>query len=64
MEAPLASDPLAAPDGSPVLAASNVDAAGALIPPDDIRMVYLGGNGLWHSDGSFREAPVSSAAMG
>ena len=37
---------------------SNLDiATGAVIPPDDRRMVYQKGNYLWHSDSSFRGVP-------
>lgn len=37
---------------------SNLDiATGAVIPPEDRRMVYQKGNYLWHSDSSFRGVP-------
>ncbi|MEJ0015561.1 MAG: TauD/TfdA family dioxygenase [Acetobacteraceae bacterium] len=37
---------------------SNLDiATGAVIPPDDRRMVYQKGNYLWHSDSSFKAVP-------
>jgi alpha-ketoglutarate-dependent 2,4-dichlorophenoxyacetate dioxygenase len=32
-------------------------ATGAVIPPDDRRMIYQKGNYLWHSDSSFRAVP-------
>ena len=37
---------------------SNLDiATGAVIPPEDRRMIYQKGNYLWHSDSSFRAVP-------
>jgi len=37
---------------------SNLDiATGAVIPPEDRRMVYQKGNYLWHSDSSFKAVP-------
>jgi alpha-ketoglutarate-dependent 2,4-dichlorophenoxyacetate dioxygenase len=37
---------------------SNLDiATGAVIPPEDRRMVYQKGNYLWHSDSSFKPVP-------
>ncbi len=37
---------------------SNLDInTGAVIPPDDRRMVYQKGNYLWHSDSSFKAVP-------
>jgi len=37
---------------------SNLDiGTGAVIPPEDRRMIYQKGNYLWHSDSSFRAVP-------
>ncbi|HEX5318512.1 MAG TPA: TauD/TfdA family dioxygenase [Stellaceae bacterium] len=37
---------------------SNLDiATGAVIPPEDRRMIYQKGNYLWHSDSSFKPVP-------
>jgi alpha-ketoglutarate-dependent 2,4-dichlorophenoxyacetate dioxygenase len=38
---------------------SNLDiATGAVIPPEDRRMVYQKGNQLWHTDSSFKPVPA------
>ncbi len=44
--------------GTPFARQSNLDmATGAIIAPDDRRMVYQLANMLWHSDSSFKEVP-------
>jgi alpha-ketoglutarate-dependent 2,4-dichlorophenoxyacetate dioxygenase len=44
--------------GTPFARQSNLDiATGAVIPPEDRRMIYQKGNYLWHSDSSFRAIP-------
>lgn len=45
--------------GTPFARQSNVDmATGAIIPPDDRRMIYQKGNYFWHSDSSFKRIPA------
>jgi alpha-ketoglutarate-dependent 2,4-dichlorophenoxyacetate dioxygenase len=44
--------------GTPFARQSNLDVAtGAIIAPEDRRMIYQKGNYLWHSDSSFRAVP-------
>ena len=44
--------------GTPFARQSNLDiTTGAVIPPDDRRMVYQLANMLWHSDSSFKPVP-------
>ncbi|HUI35243.1 MAG TPA: TauD/TfdA family dioxygenase [Stellaceae bacterium] len=44
--------------GSPFARQSNLDIEnGAVIPPEDRRMIYQKGNYLWHSDSSFKPVP-------
>lgn len=44
--------------GTPFARQSNLDiATGAVIPPEDRRMIYQKGNYLWHTDSSFRAVP-------
>src|SRR5579884_2294031 len=44
--------------GTPFARQSNLDiATGAVIPPEDRRMVYQKGNYLWHTDSSFKPVP-------
>ncbi len=44
--------------GTPFARQSNLDiATGAVIPPEDRRMLYQKGNYLWHTDSSFRAVP-------
>ena len=44
--------------GTPFARQSNLDiATGAIIPPEDRRMIYQKGNYLWHTDSSFRAVP-------
>ncbi|HZT88925.1 MAG TPA: TauD/TfdA family dioxygenase [Stellaceae bacterium] len=44
--------------GTPFARQSNLDiATGAVIPPEDRRMVYQKGNYLWHTDSSFKAVP-------
>ena len=61
LEMTIASDPIG--DGGPVGVLTNVDEAGELILPDDERMLYQRGNGLWHSDGSFRRVPLRGSLL-
>jgi alpha-ketoglutarate-dependent 2,4-dichlorophenoxyacetate dioxygenase len=45
--------------GTPFARQSNLDiTTGAVIPPDDRRMVYQLANMLWHSDSSFKPVPA------
>jgi alpha-ketoglutarate-dependent 2,4-dichlorophenoxyacetate dioxygenase len=44
--------------GTPFARQSNLDLkTGAVIPPEDRRMIYQKGNYLWHSDSSFKAVP-------
>jgi alpha-ketoglutarate-dependent 2,4-dichlorophenoxyacetate dioxygenase len=44
--------------GTPFARQSNLDiATGAVIPPEDRRMIYQRGNYLWHADSSFKPVP-------
>lgn len=44
--------------GTPFARQSNLDIkTGAVIPPEDRRMIYQKGNYLWHSDSSFKAVP-------
>lgn len=44
--------------GTPFARQSNLDIeTGAVIPPEDRRMIYQKGNYLWHTDSSFRAVP-------
>ncbi len=44
--------------GTPFARQSNLDIrTGAVIPPEDRRMIYQKGNYLWHSDSSFKPVP-------
>ena len=44
--------------GTPFARQSNLDLhSGAVIPPEDRRMIYQKGNYLWHSDSSFKPIP-------
>ena len=44
--------------GTPFARQSNLDiGTGAVIPPEDRRMIYQKGNYLWHSDSSFKPVP-------
>jgi alpha-ketoglutarate-dependent 2,4-dichlorophenoxyacetate dioxygenase len=45
--------------GTPFARQSNLDIdSGAVIPPEDRRMVYQKGNLLWHTDSSFKPVPA------
>ncbi|HTK92726.1 MAG TPA: TauD/TfdA family dioxygenase [Verrucomicrobiae bacterium] len=45
--------------GTPFARQSNLDIkTGAVIPPDDRRMIYQRANMLWHSDSSFKRVPA------
>jgi alpha-ketoglutarate-dependent 2,4-dichlorophenoxyacetate dioxygenase len=50
-------------DGGPVGVISNLDEYGEIIPSKDPRVLYLVGNSLWHSDGSFREVPLRASLL-
>jgi alpha-ketoglutarate-dependent 2,4-dichlorophenoxyacetate dioxygenase len=44
--------------GTPFARQSNLDiSTGAVIPPEDRRMIYQKGNYLWHTDSSFKAVP-------
>ena len=61
LEMSLPSDPLGG--GGPIFHISNVDDDGEVIPSEDTRALYLSGNQLWHSDGSFRGVPLKASQM-
>ena len=61
LEMTMPNDPIG--DGGPVGVISNLDEDGAVIPPDDTRMLYQRGNELWHSDGSFRPVPLRASLL-
>ena len=50
-------------DGGPVGVISNLDEHGEIIPSQDPRVLYLVGNSLWHSDGSFRTIPLRASLL-
>ena len=50
-------------DGGPVGVISNLDENGEIIPADDPRVLYLVGNSLWHSDGSFKPVPLRASLL-
>ena len=61
IELTLPNDPIG--DGGPVGVISNLDENGAVIPPQDPRMLYQRGNELWHSDGAFRRVPLRASLL-
>ena len=61
IEPSLPNDPLG--HGRLVFYISNVDENGRIIPPEDTRALYLSGNLLWHSDGSFRRVPLRASLL-
>ena len=61
IEMTMRNDPIG--DGGPVGVLTNLDENGDLIPPDDPRVVYHRGNGLWHSDGSFKRVPLRGSLL-
>jgi alpha-ketoglutarate-dependent 2,4-dichlorophenoxyacetate dioxygenase len=61
IEMTMRNDPIG--DGGPVGVLTNLDENGELIPPEDPRMVYHQGNGLWHSDGSFKRVPLRGSLL-
>ena len=61
IEMTMRSDPIG--DGGPVGVLTNLDENGDLIPPEDPRVVYHRGNGLWHSDGSFKRVPLKGSLL-
>ncbi len=61
IEMTMRNDPIG--DGGPVGVLTNLDENGKLIPPDDSRMAYHQGNGLWHSDGSFKRVPLRGSLL-
>ena len=50
-------------DGGPVGVISNLDRNGDIIPSEDPRVLYLIGNSLWHSDGSFKKVPLRASLL-
>ena len=50
-------------DGGPVGVITNLDENGELIPSQDPRALYLVGNSLWHSDGSFKKIPLRASLL-
>ena len=50
-------------DGGPVGVISNLDQNGDIIPSEDPRVLYLVGNSLWHSDGSFKKVPLRASLL-
>jgi alpha-ketoglutarate-dependent 2,4-dichlorophenoxyacetate dioxygenase len=61
IEMTMRNDPIG--DGGPVGVLTNLDENGDLIPPEDPRVVYHRGNGLWHSDGSFKRVPLRGSLL-
>lgn len=61
IEMTMRNDPIG--DGGAVGVLTNLDEDGEIIPPDDPRMVYHQGNGLWHSDGSFKRVPLRGSLL-
>ena len=61
IELTIPNDPIG--DGGPVGILSNLDENGAVIPPQDTRMLYQRGNELWHSDGAFRRVPLRASLL-
>lgn len=49
--------------GTPVAIFSNVDETGALIPPQDKRMVFNAGNQMWHTDSSYKPIPAKASIL-
>lgn len=49
--------------GTVVTILSNVDESGAVIPPEDRRMVFNTGNQMWHTDSSFKEVPATGSLL-
>ena len=50
--------------GTPFALLTNVDPeTGAIIPPDDKRMIRNAGNMLWHSDSSFKKVPSLASIL-
>ena len=61
IEMTMRNDPIG--DGGPVGILTNLDENGDLIPPEDPRVAYHRGNGLWHSDGSFKRVPLRGSLL-
>jgi alpha-ketoglutarate-dependent 2,4-dichlorophenoxyacetate dioxygenase len=49
--------------GTVVTILSNLDDSGAVIPPEDRRMVFNTGNQMWHTDSSFKEVPATASLL-
>jgi len=49
--------------GTVVTILSNLDDSGAVIPPEDRRMVFNTGNQMWHTDSSFKEVPATGSLL-
>lgn len=61
LEMTMRNDPIG--DGGPIGIISNVDEHGAIIPPEDPRILYTLGNTLWHSDGAFKRIPLRGSLL-
>ncbi|MDG2283937.1 MAG: TauD/TfdA family dioxygenase, partial [Alphaproteobacteria bacterium] len=61
LELTVSSNPAGA--GTVVTILSNVDEDGAVIPPEDRRMVFNTGNQMWHTDSSFKAVPATGSLL-
>jgi alpha-ketoglutarate-dependent 2,4-dichlorophenoxyacetate dioxygenase len=61
LELTVSSNPAGA--GTVVTILSNLDEAGAVIPPEDGRMVFNTGNQMWHTDSSFKDVPATASLL-
>ncbi len=61
LELTVSSNPAGA--GTVVTILSNLDETGAVIPPEDRRMVFNTGNQMWHTDSSFKDVPATASLL-
>jgi alpha-ketoglutarate-dependent 2,4-dichlorophenoxyacetate dioxygenase len=61
LELTVSSNPAGA--GTVVTILSNLDETGAVIPPEDGRMVFNTGNQMWHTDSSFKDVPATASLL-
>jgi alpha-ketoglutarate-dependent 2,4-dichlorophenoxyacetate dioxygenase len=61
LELTVSSNPAGA--GTVVTVLSNLDETGAVIPPEDGRMVFNTGNQMWHTDSSFKDVPATASLL-